>query len=83
MAKRGRKKGGPRYKKVSLSLPKRLYFVLNGIAMGDDKKLNRLIRGILEDKLMESTLAELELYLGKGEEEAPQPKEKEEESTTS
>ncbi len=83
MAKRGRKKGGPRYKKVSLSLPKRLYFVLNGIAMGDDKKLNRLIRGILEDKLMESTLAELELYLGKGEEEAPQPKEKEEESTAS
>ncbi len=83
MAKRGRKKGGPRYKKVSLSLPKRLYFVLNGIAMGDDKKLNRLIRGILEDKLMESTLAELELYLGKGEEEAPQSKEKEEESTAS
>ncbi len=76
MARRGRKRGGPRYKKVSLSLPKRLYFVLNGIAMGDDKKLNRLIKGILEDKLMESTIAELELYLGKGEEE-PQPKEEE------
>ena len=63
MARRGRKRGGPRYKKVSISLPKRLYFILNGIAMGDDKKLNRLVRGIIEDKLEESTVAELELYL--------------------
>jgi len=69
MARRGRKKGGPRYQKVVLSLPKRLYFILNGIAMGDERKLNRLIKGILEDKLMESTVAELELYLGRGEEE--------------
>ena len=67
MARKGRRRGGPRYKKVSLSLPKRLYLVLNGIAMGDDKKLNRLIRGILEDKLQESTVAELELYLRKSE----------------
>jgi len=36
--------------------------------MGDERKLNRLIKGILEDKLMESTVAELELYLGRGEE---------------
>ncbi len=75
MARKGRRRGGPRYKKVSLSLPKRLYMVLNGIAMGDDKKLNRLIRGILEDKLQESTVAELELYLKRAEED------KEEEST--
>jgi hypothetical protein len=27
-----------------------------------------LIKGILEDKLMESTVSELELYLGRGEE---------------
>ncbi len=69
MAKRGRRKGGPRYKKVSVSLPKRLYLILNGVAMGDERKLNRLIRGILEDKLMESTVAELEMYLGRVEEE--------------
>lgn len=69
MAKKGRKKGGPRYKKISVSLPKRLYLILNGVAMGDERKLNRLIRGILEDKLMESTVAELEMYLGKIEEE--------------
>ncbi|MFN3814108.1 MAG: hypothetical protein ACK4SM_05755 [Aquificaceae bacterium] len=69
MAKRGRKKGGPRYKRVVLSLPKRLYYVLNGIAIGDERKLNRLIKGILEDKLTESTVAELELYLGRIEEE--------------
>ncbi|WP_448587737.1 hypothetical protein [Thermocrinis sp.] len=68
MAKKGRKKGGPRYRRISLSLPKRLYYVLNGVAMGDEKKLNRLIKGILEDKLMESTVAELEMYLGRGEE---------------
>ena len=65
MARKSRKRGGPRYKRVSLSLPKRLYLILNGIAMGDDKKLNRLIRGILEDKLQECTVAELEMYLRK------------------
>jgi len=37
--------------------------------MGDERRLNRLIKGILEDKLMESTVAELELYLGRAEEE--------------
>ena len=57
------------YKRVVLSLTKSLYYVLNGIAMGDERKLNRLIKGILEDKLMESTVAELELYLGRAEEE--------------
>jgi len=70
MARRGRRKGGPRYKKVSLSLPKRLYSILNGIAMGDDRKLNRLIKGILEEKLQEATVAELEAYIsGEKEEE--------------
>lgn len=77
MARKGRRRGGPRYKKVSLSLPKRLYLVLSGIAMGDEKKLNRLIKGILEDKLQESTVAELEMYLRKMEED-----EKEGETTT-
>ncbi len=77
MARKGRRRGGPRYKKVSLSLPKRLYLVLSGIAMGDDKKLNRLIKGILEDKLQESTVAELEMYLKKVEEEEKEEKEEE------
>ncbi|MGC8852650.1 MAG: hypothetical protein ACP5P0_03485 [Hydrogenobacter sp.] len=84
MARKGRKKGGPRYKRVVLSLPKRLYYVLNGIAMGDERKLNRLIKGILEDKLMESTVAELELYLGRSEEEeGEEGEEKEEEQAQS
>lgn len=68
MARRSKKRGGPRYKKVCVSMPKRLYSIFNGIAMGDDKKLNRLIRGILEDKLQECTVAELEMYLRKIEE---------------
>ncbi|MEN3034226.1 MAG: hypothetical protein ABDH18_04480 [Aquificaceae bacterium] len=69
MARKPRKKGGPRYRRVTLSLPKRLYHVLNGIAMGDERRLNRLVKGILEDKLTESTVSELELYLGRGDEE--------------
>ena len=70
MARRGRRKGGPRYKKVHLSLPKRLYSILNGIAMGDERKLNRLIKGIIEEKLQEATVAELEAYItGSSEEE--------------
>ncbi len=79
MARKPKKKGGARYKKVVISLPKRLYYVLNGIAMGDERKLNRLIKGILEDKLMESTVAELELYLGRGEEEEEMVEEEEKE----
>ncbi len=77
MARKGRRRGGPRYKRVSLSLPKRLYLILNGIAMGDDKKLNRLIKGILEDKLQESTVAELEMYLRRLEEEKEEKEEEE------
>ncbi len=82
MARRGRRKGGPRYKKVSLSLPKRLYSILNGIAMGDDRKLNRLIKGILEEKLQEATVAELEAYIsGEKEEEELSTEEINEEQT--
>jgi len=60
---RRKRKGGPRYKTVKLSLPKRLYSILSGIAMGDERKLNRLIKGILEEKLREATVAELEAYI--------------------
>ena len=66
MARRG-KKGGRRYKKVSLSLPKRLYSVLNGIALGDPIKLNRLIKGILLEAISEKTISELESYIFSGE----------------
>jgi hypothetical protein len=71
MARRSRKKGGPRYKKVHLSLPKRLYSILNGLAMGDERKLNRLIKAIIEEKLQESTVAELEAYITGSTEEEP------------
>ncbi len=77
MARKGRRRGGPRYKRISISLPKRLYLILNGIAMGDDKKLNRLIKSILEDKLQESTVAELEMYLRRLEEEKEEKEEEE------
>jgi len=84
MARRGRKKGGPRYKKVHLSLPKRLYSILNGLAMGDERKLNRLIKAIIEEKLQEATVAELEAYItggGEGgEEETKEEKETAEEN---
>jgi hypothetical protein len=69
MARRKRKRGGPRYKKVCISLPKRIYSVLNGIAIGDDRKINRLIKAILEEKLQESTVAELEAYISSAKEE--------------
>jgi hypothetical protein len=75
MARRGRRKGGPRYKKVQLSLPKRLYSILNGLAMGDDRKLNRLIKGIIEEKLQEATVAELEAYITGGSSEEEEPEE--------
>ncbi len=82
MARKGRKKGGPRYKKVHLSLPKRLYSILNGIAMGDDRKLNRLIKGIIEEKLQEATVAELEAYITGSTETEEEPKEEISEETT-
>ena len=72
MARRGRRGN---YRRVTLSLPKRLYMVLNGIAGGDERLLNRLIRGILEDKLSESTFAELELYIRTRREEEEEVKE--------
>ncbi|MDQ7082517.1 MAG: hypothetical protein Q9N34_05850 [Aquificota bacterium] len=66
MAQKGRRRGGPRYKRFLFLCPRGLYLVLNGIAMGDAKKLNRLIKGILEDKLQESTVAELEMLPQEG-----------------
>ena len=62
MAKRGRKTKKRTNKTVRLSIPKRLYFILSGIAGGNEqklKKLNRLIRLIIEERLKVSTVAEL------------------------
>jgi len=52
---------------LSLSLPKRLYSVLNGIAMGDERKLNKLIKGIVLEAISKKTIAELESYISSSE----------------
>ncbi|RUM31153.1 MAG: hypothetical protein DSY42_03255 [Aquifex sp.] len=72
-----RRKAGPKYKKITLSVPKSTYYILLGIAQGDEKKLNKLIRGIIEDKFAESTVEELQMYISK-----PEQEEKEEEQST-
>ncbi|HIP43572.1 MAG TPA: hypothetical protein EYG91_06785 [Aquifex aeolicus] len=71
-----RRKAGPKYKKITLSVPKSTYYILLGIAQGDEKKLNKLIRGIIEDKFAESTVEELQMYISK-----PEQEEKEEEQS--
>jgi hypothetical protein len=58
MAK-GRKPGKRANKTVRLSIPKRLYYILYGIAGNNEQKLNRLIRTIIEEKLESSTVAEI------------------------
>jgi len=58
MAK-GRKRGKRTNKTVRLSIPKRLYYILYGIAGNNEQKLNRLIRIIIEEKLESSTVAEI------------------------
>jgi hypothetical protein len=58
MAK-GRKAGKRTNKTVRLSIPKRLYYILYGIAGSNEQKLNRLIRTIIEEKLESSTVSEL------------------------
>ncbi|RUM28864.1 MAG: hypothetical protein DSY32_03815 [Aquifex sp.] len=75
-----RKKAGPKYRKVTLSLPKSTYYILLGIAQGDEKKLNKLIRGIIEDKFAESTVEELQMYIMKPEKEHKEEVEETEEA---
>ncbi|WP_164930805.1 hypothetical protein [Aquifex aeolicus] len=75
-----RRKAGPKYRKVTLSLPKSTYYILLGIAQGDEKKLNKLIRGIIEDKFAESTVEELQMYLTKPEREHKEEAEETEET---
>ena len=60
---RGRKPGKRANKTVKLSLPKKLYFVLYGIAGNNEQKMNKLIRSIIEEKLENSTISELSQML--------------------
>jgi len=62
---RGRKPGKRSNKTVKLSLPKRLYFILYGIAGNNEQKMNKLVRLILEEKLENSTVSELSQMLEK------------------
>ncbi len=70
---RGRKAGKRANRIVRLSIPKRLYYILLGVAGNNEQKLNRLIRLIIEEKLENSTVSELAQLLEpakrKGEEE--------------
>ena len=50
-------------KVLRVSLPKKTYLILEGIAGGDKNRLERLVRGILEEKLETSTVGELTKYL--------------------
>jgi len=56
---RGRKAGKRANKTVRLSIPKKLYYILYGVAGNNEQRLNRLIRLIIEEKLNSSTVAEL------------------------
>ncbi len=76
-----RRKAGPKYKKITISVPKSIYYILLGIAQGDEKKLNKLIRGIIEDKFAESTVEELQMYITKPEREERQEEEEAPETT--
>ena len=77
-----RRKAGPKYKKITISVPKSIYYILLGIAQGDEKKLNKLIRGIIEDKFAESTVEELQMYIIKPEKEEKELEEEETSETT-
>ncbi len=77
-----RRKAGPKYKKITISVPKSIYYILLGIAQGDEKKLNKLIRGIIEDKFAESTVEELQMYIIKPEKEEKELEEEETPETT-
>jgi hypothetical protein len=56
---RGRKAGKRANKTVKLSIPKRLYYILYGVAGNNEQKLNKLIRTIIEERLATSSVAEL------------------------
>jgi len=60
---RGRKPGKRTNKTLRVSIPKRTYYVLLGVAGNNQQRLNRLVKLILEEKLANSTIEELERLL--------------------
>ncbi|WP_456454777.1 hypothetical protein [Thermovibrio sp.] len=60
---RGRKPGKRANKTVKLSIPKKTYYILYGIAGNNEQKLSRLIKLIVEEKLSNSTVSELSAML--------------------
>ncbi len=60
---RGRKAGKRTNKTVKLSIPKKTYYILYGIAGNNEQKLGRLIKLIVEEKLSNSTISELSAML--------------------
>ncbi|HIC87210.1 MAG TPA: hypothetical protein EYP03_03110 [Aquificae bacterium] len=60
---RGRRGGKKSNKVIRLSLPKKIYYILYGVAGNNEQKLNKLIRNIIEERLEYSTIGELEELL--------------------
>ncbi|ADU96435.1 hypothetical protein [Thermovibrio ammonificans] len=75
---RGRKAGKRANKTVKLSIPKRLYYILYGVAGNNEQKLNKLIRTIIEEKLATSSVAELTELIESGKKEKEEKAEAEE-----
>ncbi len=63
---RGRKPGKRTNKTVKLSIPKKTYYILYGIAGNNEQKLNRLVRLIIDEKLSNSTISDLTKLLETG-----------------
>ncbi|WP_456438487.1 hypothetical protein [Desulfurobacterium sp.] len=63
---RGRKPGKRTNKTVKVSLPKKTYYILYGIAGNNEMKLNKLIKTIIEERLDNSTIADLSKLLESG-----------------
>jgi uncharacterized protein YlbG (UPF0298 family) len=70
---RGRKRGN---RVIRVSVPRKLYYVLLGVAGNNEQKLTRLVRAIIEERVENSTIAELQTLL-----ESKRAREEQEEET--
>ncbi len=75
---RGRKPGKRTNKTVKVSLPKKTYYILYGIAGNNEMKLNKLIKTIIEERLDNSTISDLSKLLETTKKEKEEAKETEE-----
>ncbi|WP_456397593.1 hypothetical protein [Desulfurobacterium sp.] len=75
---RGRKPGKRTNKTVKVSLPKKTYYILYGIAGNNEMRLNKLIKTIIEERLDNSTISDLSKLLETGKKEKEDTKEAEE-----